>query len=121
MATAADRLRVKTGQTVSTDEKEAVGEIFSMIHQPDMEAVIFFSSSNYDLVRLGTELKNAFACTLIGCTTAGEISPKGYQDGGIVAASISSSELKVHSRLLPALSRSGSAEIKKSPATSGRI
>jgi hypothetical protein len=113
MTTAKDRLRVKTGQTVSADEKEAVGEIFSMIHQPDMEAVIFFNSSSYDLVRLGTELKSTFACTLIGCTTAGEISPKGYQDGGIVAASLSSSELKVHSHLLPDLSRSGSAEIKK--------
>jgi hypothetical protein len=113
MTATTDRLNVKTGQTVCDDEKKAVAEISSMIHQPDMEAVIFFCSSAYDLDRLGAELKNRFDCTLIGCTTAGEISPNGYQDGGIVATSISSSALKVHSRLLTGLSRIGSGDIKK--------
>jgi hypothetical protein len=108
-----DQLNVKTGQTICSDEKEAVAEIFSMIDQPDMEAVLFFCSSDYDLNRLGPELKKRYHGTLIGCTTAGEISPKGYQDGGMVAASLSSRALKVHARLLTGLRRIGSGDIEK--------
>ncbi|MFH0725335.1 MAG: FIST N-terminal domain-containing protein [Pseudomonadota bacterium] len=105
-----DRLRVKTGETVCRNEKEAVRELFLKVNQPDMDAVIFFSSSLYDPGKLGTELKKTFPCPLIGCTTAGEISAKGYQEGGIVGASLSSPELKLHSRLISPLNRFGLLE-----------
>ncbi len=105
MATENDRLRVRIGETVSRNEGEAVRELFSKVYQADMDIVIFFSSSRYDLVKLGAELKQSFSCPLIGCTTAGEISPKGYQEGGIVGASLSSRELKLHSRLISPLNR----------------
>ena len=85
MATENDRLRVRIGETVSRNEGEAVRELFSKVYQADMDIVIFFSSSRYDLVKLGAELKQSFSCPLIGCTTAGEISPKGYQEGGLSA------------------------------------
>ncbi len=107
------RLRVKTGETVSRNEGEAVRELFSKVYQADMDVVIFFSSSRYDLVKLGTELKQSFPCPLIGCTTAGEISPKGYQDGGIVGASLSSRELKLHSSLISPLDRFSSVEAQE--------
>lgn len=105
MITGIDRLRVKIGETVCRNEEEAVQELFSKIYQPDMESVIFFSSSMYDLVKLGIQLKHRFPCPMIGCTTSGEISPKGYQEQGIVGVSLSSSELKLHSRLIFPLDR----------------
>jgi hypothetical protein len=85
-----------------------------------MEAVIFFCSSMYNLDKLGTELKKNFFCSLIGCTTAGEISSKGYQKGGIVGVSLSARDLKLHSRFISSLDRFSFQKPKKSPMKSGK-
>ncbi|MDY6951805.1 MAG: FIST N-terminal domain-containing protein [Thermodesulfobacteriota bacterium] len=100
-----NRLKVKTGRSVSTNEKEAVQELADAITQPEMKAAVFFCSSKYNLDELASELKRQFSCPLIGCTTAGEISSKGYQEGGITGASLSSPELTVHSHTISPLSR----------------
>ena len=78
-----------------------------------MESVVFFCSSKYDLDLLGRELKAAFPCTVIGCTTAGEISSGGYQEGGIVGVGISSPKLKLHSRLISPLRGFGGGEARR--------
>ncbi len=91
-------------------EEEAVRDLFCQITQPDMEAVIFFCSSKYDLDKLGYELKSTFPCPLIGCTTAGEISSRGYQEGGVVGVSLSSPELRLHPRLISLLKKFGLPE-----------
>jgi hypothetical protein len=107
------RLKVKTGSSVLNNEKNAVKELFSKIYQPDMEAVIFFCSSRFDLEKLGMELKKTFSCPLIGCTTAGEISTNGYQEGGIAGTSLSSSELKLHPQVIFPLNRFGHLEAQE--------
>jgi hypothetical protein len=81
---AKNRLRVKTGARILSNEKDAMEELFSKIHQPDMEAAIFFCSSRFDLVKLGKEHKKTFSCPRIGYTTAGEISTNDCHEGGIV-------------------------------------
>jgi hypothetical protein len=98
--TISERIKTRIGSSTLKDEKAAVHELFDKINQKDMEAVIFFCSSKYNLESLGRELKSKFPCTLIGCTSAGEISSGGYQDEGIVGASLSSGELKVHPHLI---------------------
>jgi hypothetical protein len=108
-----ERLKIKLGETSCPNEKEAVQELFSKVYQPDMEAVIFFCSSMYNLDKLGIELKKKFFCSLIGCTTAGEISPKGYQKGGIVGVSLSSRDLKLHTRLISSLDRFSLSEAQR--------
>jgi len=104
------KLRVKRGATILKNEEAAVMELFKQIQQPDMEASIFFCSSRYDLEKLGNILKNTFSCPLIGCTTSGEISSEGYQDGGIMGVSISSDELKLHSHVISPLKGFGFME-----------
>ncbi|MDR3556893.1 MAG: FIST N-terminal domain-containing protein [Syntrophobacteraceae bacterium] len=111
MSTGKSRLNVKIGQTTSRDEQQAVREFFSQVCREEMDVVIFFCSSMYDLARLGTELKRKFPCPLIGCTTSGEISPKGYQQGGIVGAGLASSELKIHTRLISPLDQFNSSRV----------
>ena len=108
-----NRMHVRTGRSLLQDEKKAVSEFYNMIQQPDPQVVIFFCSSNYDLNILGAELAQYFECPLIGCTTAGEISSHGYQDGGIVGASISSMELKIHRHILYPLSQCSLSEVEK--------
>jgi hypothetical protein len=107
------RLKVRTGRSVLTNEKEAVQELADAIAQPEMKAAIVFCSSKYDLDELASELKKRFSCPLIGCTTAGEISSKGYQDGGLAGASLSSSELMVHSYTIAPLSQFGLSQARE--------
>lgn len=107
------RIKIKTGATVLHEEEKAVQELHNHIYQPDMEAVIFFcSATHYNLEALGEILKKSFPCTLIGCTTTGEISSCGYQDGGIVAASLSSPELKVHPHIISPLKNFSDTETR---------
>ena len=113
MMNTGDRLSARRGETGNPNEKEAVGELYDKIYQPEMEAVIFFCSSRYDLTKLSIELKDKFPCTLIGCTTAGEISSLGYQEGGIAGVSLSSPELKVHTHTIAPLNRFGLSEARK--------
>jgi len=91
---------IKFGATTLPDGKEAVADLFKKIGQPDMHSVLFFCSSRYDLNKLGPELKKQFQCLLVGCTTAGEISSEGYQEGGIVGISFSTHNLQLHSHII---------------------
>jgi hypothetical protein len=111
-----NRLSIRTGRSLSRDEKTAVAEFAQAVRQPEIEAVIFFCSSRYKLDILGKELAKAFDCPLIGCTTAGEISTLGYQEGGIVGASLSSKELRIHRHILSPLSKYTLNEITKMTA-----
>ena len=108
-----NRLSIRMGRSLLRNEKKAVSEFQQAIQQPDQEGVIFFCSSKYNLDVLGRELTKNFDCPLIGCTTAGEISTLGYQEGGIVGASISSKDLKVHRHIISPLSRFSLSEAGK--------
>jgi hypothetical protein len=108
-----NRLSIRTGRSLSRDERKAVSEFQQAVQQPETEAVIFFCSSKYDLDVLGRELAKHFNCPLIGCTTAGEISTLGYQEGGIVGASLSSNELRVHRHILSPMSQFSLTEAEK--------
>ena len=55
------------------DPVQAVAEFASMIGHEDIETILFFCSPDYDLEILGSELKKTFSCTLIGCTSSGQI------------------------------------------------
>ncbi len=106
-------LSVRKGESFSSDPEHAVREIADAIRQPDAAIVIFYASSKYDLVALERALQGVFACPVIGCTTAGEItSSAGYMEGGMVGISLSSAQLVVHPKLIDSLSRFGVAEGK---------
>lgn len=86
---------IKRGYSCLPDEIQAVKELYSQIHQPEMTAVFIFASSKYNLSKLGNELKQAFKVPVIGCTTSGEITPDGYREGTLTGFSITSEKLKV--------------------------
>jgi hypothetical protein len=53
-----------------------------------MELVVFFCSTEYDLNLLAAEMNRLFAgVKVVGCTTAGEIGPVGYQSRSLSGAS----------------------------------
>jgi hypothetical protein len=82
------RVSTRHGTSRSGEVGQAVAELRAALEQPGMRAVLFFCSPSYDLVALGAALREAFACPVIGCTSAGQIAPTGYQRGGITGASL---------------------------------
>lgn len=89
-------LSIRQGASASMDPVVAARELYASIHQPDIGLAIFYCSDQYDLEALGSELRRLFgSVNLIGCTTAGEISPLGYLSGSLAGVSLASPELRV--------------------------
>jgi hypothetical protein len=76
------------------------------VAQPEMELVLFFCSSEYDLDILAVEMSRLFAgVQVVGCTTAGEIGPAGYLQHSLSGASFAAGSCVAVSGLLEHLSQ----------------
>lgn len=96
---------IRRGQSCLQDERKAVAEFHKAVVQPNMELVIFFSSSKYDLDVIAQEMKRLFTgIQVIGCTTAGEIGPGGYCSHTLTGVSFSSSSFIAVSGIIEPLS-----------------
>jgi len=85
--------RLRRGMSHQIDPRRAVCELHDSIAQPETAFVLVFCSPQYDLPALGDALAELFGDTLvIGCTTAGEITPAGYMTGSITGVSFPSSD-----------------------------
>lgn len=84
------------------DARRAVAEIRAQLGDATSSGVFLFASSRYDLVELGAAIRAAFdGCgPVVGCTTAGEIGPRGFQKGGITALGLSSPDLQLEPHLV---------------------
>lgn len=83
----------------------AAAELAHALYQPRTGLVVVFASSRYDPEALGFCLREAFGDTpMIGCTTAGEIGPNGYQENGLTGVSLGADDLDFEVGLLENLS-----------------
>lgn len=97
---------IKTAQSTAIDVREAVKEFYEAVLQPEMELVLFFCSSEYDLDTLAEEMNRLFSgIKVVGCTTAGEIGPSGYLSHSISGASFPAGSCVAVSGLLENLSQ----------------
>lgn len=77
---------LRSGGTALTDPDAAVADIARQVVGEDTELVLIFCSPQYDLDALAAAIKRSFqGIRVVGCTTAGEITPFGYISGGISA------------------------------------
>jgi hypothetical protein len=82
-------LNVRSGYSQSPSAAVAAAEIASQILQQELKLIIFFASNIYDFTVLSKEMKKRFSgVELIGCTTAGELSNKGFTERSVVALGI---------------------------------
>ncbi len=97
---------IRMAQSCATEARQAVEEFHAAVVQPNMELVIFFCSSEYDLDELVAEINRLFAgIQVVGCTTAGEIGPAGYHQHSLSGASFSTGSCVAVSGLLDRLSQ----------------
>jgi len=80
------RAAVRTAHAEVGDPCRALSHLADEIGTDDLSLVVLFVSPAGDLPAIAAEAKAVFGSTpVIGCTTAGEISPKGYTENEIVA------------------------------------
>jgi hypothetical protein len=94
---------VAFASTRAADELTAVAELREKLSRSGARSVIFYCSVQYDLERLGALMSQAFPGTLVGCTSAGQLGPGGFQRGGISALSVDARALDLQSFLLSPL------------------
>lgn len=97
---------IRLGQSCAPEARQAAEEFHASVVQPNMELVIFFCSSEYDLNVLEEEINRLFAgIQVVGCTTAGEIGPAGYRSHSLTGASFQSGSCVAVNGLLDRLSQ----------------
>ena len=79
---------IRLAHSRATGAVQAVQEFHAAVLQPDMQLVVFFCSSEYDLDLLAAEMQRLFVgVQVVGCTTAGEIGPAGYRQHSLSGVS----------------------------------
>ncbi len=97
---------IRLGQSCAPEARQAAEEFHAAVAQPNMELVIFFCSSEYDLDVLAEEINRLFAgIQVVGCTTAGEIGPAGYRTHSLTGASFQAGSCVAVNGLLDRLGR----------------
>lgn len=89
---------IRRGASTSPVPEVAVAEIHAAVYDPDAAITLFFCSPAYDLDAIGAQIRARFGdAPVIGCTTAGEITPVGYIEGSITAVSLGGSGFRARS------------------------
>lgn len=106
-------LEVLKGCSQSKDPVQAVRELRDAIFRPSVALTLFYASSDYDLVVLGRELREQFpGVPLIGCTSAGEITPDGYLSGALTGVSVAADDFSLVTTLLSDLQTTTIADVE---------
>ena len=91
--------------STSPDPRTAARELYDGLGGASAALTIFYCAPTYDLDALGSALAELFGsdAPLIGCTTAGEITPIGYLEGAITGVSLAGPGVVAHTERLDEL------------------
>lgn len=85
-----------TASSNNSDPELAVKELRDQLNDSSIKFVLFFCSASFNLAKLGYALNEQFnEVSISGCTTAGEITPNGYERGSITAIGFSDQDFCV--------------------------
>ena len=91
---------LRKGVSQSREPAVAARELHAALDQPGIKLAVFYCAHDLDLERLSAELRQRFGeINLIGCTTAGEITPQGYLAGTITGFSLAGDELDAETQI----------------------
>jgi hypothetical protein len=84
-----DEAQIRRAASWATDPAVIAKELQQALSQPDLCLVIVFISAERDVPALAGALAEVFGpVPVIGCTTAGEITPDGYREGTVSGVSL---------------------------------
>lgn len=80
---------IRRGMSAARTAAAVADDLYAALAQPDLSLVLIFASADQDLAALGPALAARFGDALVvGCTTAGEITPQGYTTGAVSGLSL---------------------------------
>ena len=92
------------GFSEEREAAKAVADLHRQIAQGPAATIIFFASPHYDRTELAVTLQDKFSGqTVIGCTTAGEITSEGYRENTLTGMSFSAVDFTINPVLIPDL------------------
>ncbi|MDD2054369.1 FIST signal transduction protein [Pseudomonas putida] len=92
---------VVTAMSQATDAQIVAQELARQLLHPHLGFVLFFCSAEYDLHALGDALQQSFGgIRLVGCTSAGEITPLGYGRGCVSAVGFDHRHFSIAAELI---------------------
>lgn len=92
---------VVTAMSQATDAQTVAQELARQLLHPHLGFVLFFCSAEYDLHALGDALQQSFGgIRLVGCTSAGEITPLGYGRGCVSAVGFDHRHFSIAAELI---------------------
>ena len=94
--------RVRRAVSTAEAARQAAKELFDDLAQDGASLVVLFCSPKLAASGLAADLKHRFGATpVIGCTTAGEITPFGYQHGSVTGVSFAAPDFHAAARHIP--------------------
>ncbi|MDO7898768.1 nitric oxide-sensing protein NosP [Pseudomonas citrulli] len=92
---------VVSAMSAATDVQEVAQSLARQLLHPHLGFVLFFCSAAYDLPALGQALSQSFGgIRLVGCTSAGEITPQGYGRNCVTAVGFDHRHFSIAAELI---------------------
>ncbi|MND70532.1 FIST N domain protein [compost metagenome] len=99
---------VVTAMSVASEAEAVAQDLARQLIHPHLGFVLFFCSAEYDLEALGLALEQYFGgVRLVGCTSAGEITPQGYGRNCVSAVGFDHRSFSIASALVDEMDRFG--------------
>jgi hypothetical protein len=96
----------RTGCSHAVDPDQAARELREALGSEDLALAGCFAAPAYDCESLAGALEREFGdVPVIGCTTAGEISPAGFSTGSLTGFGLAAEDFEVELLLLEGLRR----------------
>lgn len=97
---------VVTAVSHAREAEQVAQELARQLLHPHLGFVLFFCSAEYDLEALGPALQAYFGgLSVVGCTTAGEITSEGYSQGCVSAIGFDHRSFSIASALIDEMDR----------------
>lgn len=95
---------IRRAHSNAPEAAEAIREIRAALDGADLAFVLLFVSPAYDRDTIASAAAEAFpGTTVLGCTTAGEIGPRGYETGTMVGLGFDAETFAIRTRLIAPL------------------
>lgn len=92
---------IKTAYSCNKSPESVAAELYDGLYEENLACAVFFCSAEYDLPALSKALLSYFGdITLVGCTSAGEISLTGYTEGTVTGFAFPSKYFSVETALI---------------------
>lgn len=97
---------VVSAMSQASDARVAAQELARQLLHPHLGFVLFFCTAEYDLQALGQALEQGFGgIPLVGCTSAGEITPLGYGRSCVTAVGFDHRHFSIATELIDEMER----------------